>query len=217
MMKKIFKDMKKLRLLLIVLLGVIVLVALGFIIYFGYDHTKELNMTDSEKFKYEYEKLNNTEVDDGKNYPYVLIPSDNVMKYSNVNEILDIFNNKGDAVIYVGYPSCLYCRSAVEVLCDMASELKIDKIYYLEAEEQLEGQDKLLEIFGDEFIQVRDDKNYIYAPSVLFVVNGEVTSYNIGTVFSQRNPYGKLDKYQVDGLSEIYMHGINDVITSMTT
>ena len=47
------------------------------------------------------------------------------------------------------------------------------------------------------------------------MVNGNVVSYNKGTLFSQEDPYVELDDYQVEGLSEIYRYGINDVLDSM--
>ena len=50
---------------------------------------------------------------------------------------------------------------------------------------------------------------------VLFVVDGQIVSYNIGTLFSQENPYIPLDDSQVQGLSEIYRYGINDVLSSI--
>ncbi len=52
-------------------------------------------------------------------------------------------------------------------------------------------------------------------PTVLFIVNGEVASSNVGTLFSQEDPYVELDKDQVFGLSEIYSYGIRDVISGL--
>ena len=38
---------------------------------------------------------------------------------------------KDTGVIYIGYPECIYCRVAVQVLLDTAKGTKLDNIYYL--------------------------------------------------------------------------------------
>ena len=55
-----------------------------------------------------------------------------------------------------------------------------------------------------------DDENRIYAPLVIFVVDGSIVSHNKGTLFSHDDPYMELDKDQKEGLSEIYNYGIRD-------
>ena len=50
---------------------------------------------------------------------------------------------------------------------------------------------------------------------MIFVVNGDIVSYNKGTLFSQEDPYDELDDFQVNGLSEIYNYGTMDVLDSI--
>lgn len=168
-----------------------------------------------EKFKDEYEKLNNVVNEDGKEYPKVNIPANNNIKYKNNDEIVNIFKNNEDAVIYFGYPSCLYCRSAIQVLFDAAKDTELEIINYLDVEDETINYNDLIQYLDDEFIVTENNVKKIYSPLVLFVVNGEVVSYNKGTLFSQEDPYTKLDESQISGLSEIYKYGINDVITSI--
>lgn len=165
---------------------------------------------DGEKFASEYENLNDKTTEDGKKYPQVNISNKNVFKYSTLEEVLNVFNNKGDAVIYFGYAECLYCRNAVQVLYDTAADTNLDAIYYLNVKNDVD--DSLLKVLGDEF---KTEDGQINAPLVLFVVDGQIVSYNIGTLFSQENPYIPLDDSQVQGLSEIYRYGINDVLSSI--
>jgi len=199
--------------------GVTLFVVLGVLIfnlYFDgdvmYDGVIDV---DAEKFKNEYEKLNDVVTEDGKKYPEVKLPVNNLIKYSSIDQILNIFESKKDAVIYFGYPSCLYCRSAIQVLCDVASSSSLDAIYYLDLEKKDDKYNELLGVLDKKFT-INEEGMEVYVPLVLFVANGEVVSYNKGTLSSQEDPYVKLDKDQVAGLEFIYSHGIQDVLDSMS-
>ena len=194
-----------------ILVIIIILFVLGIILNSSFvekmkDKKKETN------FKTKYELYNGKTNDFGKEFLKLNIPSNNKMKDISVNEILGIFNNKKDAVIYFGYPSCAYCRSAVDVLISAASKTDLDKIYYLDTNEKNINYDDLLEIFIDDFI---DEDGNIYSPLVLFISKGDIISYHKGTLFSQDDPFMKLDNSQREGLSEIYINGINDVINNI--
>ena len=208
MFKDLFNNWKKL--LLVLVCSLIVIVSLVYVIM-GFINN---NSSDSNKFEDEYEELNNVATEDGKKYPRVDISSDNKMKYVTYDEVLDVFKNNEDAVIYFGYAKCLYCRTAVQVLVDTAKDTELEEIYYLDVESKDEKYNELLNALGTNFIVDENGEKLIYSPLVVFVVNGQIVSHNKGTLFSQEDPYVELDKYQVDGLSEIYGYGINDVLTS---
>jgi len=198
---------------------------------------------DGIKFANEYEKLNNQEFENGKKYPKVEIPNDNIIKYASVNDIVNIFKTNGDAVVYFGYSTCLYCRNAIQVLIDTAHESDLDAIYYIDMEEvwdkyELDANGKvvktkeadanyyeLLDLLGDELIYDYKLKNSsgkevsvgvkrIEVPLVIFMTNGRVSSYNKGTLFSQEDPLVEMDDSQKRGLGEIYYYGIRDVVTA---
>lgn len=173
-----------------------------------------IKKTDSAEIKNEFEKLNNELSEDGKEYPEVKLPSDNSLKYATIDDVLNILNTGGDEVIYFGYPTCIYCRNAIQVLVDTAKETSLDVIYYLELEETDDKYNELVEALGDELTVEEDGKKKVYLPLVIFITDGKIISYNKGTLFSQEDPYQKLDDSQVNGLSEIYRYGINDVISS---
>lgn len=191
--------------LIVIIVAIILLTIFGKNNIFGFVSNPE-----AQKFANEYEKLNDKTTEDGKKYPQVNIGNNNVFKYSTLEEILNVFNNKGDAVIYFGYAECLYCRNAVQVLYDTAADTNLDAIYYLNVEENVD--ESLLKVLGNEF---KTEDGQINAPLVLFVVDGQIVSYNIGTLFSQEDPCVPLDDSQVQGLSEIYRYGINDVLSSV--
>lgn len=208
------KNKKKLWLLIG---GIIIVIALiVFLILYLSSSSKINNIInyDGRKIAKEYESLNNKDSEEGKKYPTVNIPSNNVLKYSSSEEILKILDGGSDAVVYFGYATCLYCRTAIQVLCDTAKNTELDVIYYLDVYEKDNKYDELLNVLGDELVDNTDGKKNITSPLVIFIVDGKVVSYNKGTLFSQDDPYIELDNSQIDGLSEIYGYGIKDVVDS---
>lgn len=135
---KMMDVMKKKRLLL-VSGGILAVVVLVFVIsgLFSENSFLTAKNEDGIKFANEYEKLNNQEFEEGKKYPKVEIPNDNIIKYASVKDIINIFKSNGDAVVYFGYSTCLYCRNAIQVLIDANSSYgsELDVIYYINIEE----------------------------------------------------------------------------------
>lgn len=215
-MKKIKEILKEKKLLVIIISVFVILVVGILLITLNKDALQgTAKSPDEVKFKDEYEKLNEEVTEDGKKYPEVKLPENNLIKYSTTKDILNIFENKEDAVIYFGFPTCLYCRSAIQVLCDTAKNTELETIHYLDVEEKDENHNKLLNTLGDELVKTDNGKKELVAPLVIFVANGRVVSYNKGTLFSQEDPYTELDASQKEGLSEIYKYGIRDVVDSI--
>lgn len=208
MLKNLFSDVKKLS----IFLGVVAVLVVGIVFVV-------LNIvnpsTDGKSFENEYEKLNNVATEDGKKYPRVSIDKNNKIKYATYDEVLDIFENNKDAVVYFGFSKCLYCRTAIQVLVDTAAETELKEIYYLDVESKGDKYEELLTTLGDNFVNTENGGREIISPLVIFVTNGKIVSYNKGTLFSQSSPYDELDKSQIKGLSEIYSYGIRDVLTSI--
>lgn len=207
---KFIKKRKKLFLIIGIIIGIIILltVVIMSLLFRSGELFAITKNPDGEKFKEEYEKLNDVPSEEGKTYPKVEISSNNIMKYTDIEEVLNIFKEHKNAVIYFGYSTCLYCRSAINVLLDVASTTDLDTIYYLDVSSEDSKYSELLNVLGEELIEDGD----VYVPLVIFVVDGTVVSYNKGTLFSQDDPYIEMDEFQVKGLSEIYYYGINDVL-----
>ena len=97
----------------------------------GLGENKEYVPTREEKtFKEDYESLNGTTSVDGIKFSKVSIINDNNIKYISMDEALEIIDSKS-GVIYFGYASCPYSRSAVPVLLDAMSSSTLDTIYYV--------------------------------------------------------------------------------------
>lgn len=214
----------------VIILSIIVVIALVIAILFFLLNNK--GMSDGERFKQEYEELNDSHLE-------VNIDSDNMIKYIGLEEAIDIIKND-TGVIYFGYPSCPWCRNAVPVLLDAAASTSLDTIYYVDAynirdvkEIDDDGNivttnegdslyDDLLEVLDDilDPYTITDDNGEVidlgekrlYVPMVLFVKNGEVVSYHLSTVDSQEDPSISLNDSQRDELYNIYLDGINNVV-----
>lgn len=243
-MNKILEKVKENKKIVIIILGVLVLFILALLLFKNEDGIFfEFLDTDAKNFINEYEDLNGEVSEEGKKYPEVNIPSKNNIKYLTIEEALDILED-GTAAIYFGYPECVYCRSAVQVLFDTAKKSEIESVYYLDIskvwdvkEVDKDGKvvtvkeadinyNKLLEELDDIHIEdyVLKDKNSkeinteekrIIVPLVIFVVNGDIVSSNVGTLFSQKDPYIALNDDQIKGLSEIYSYGLRDVVNGL--
>jgi len=237
---KIMKEKK----IVIPLIGVLVIVLIMvLIVVFKDEQLLSVTNPDGIKFADEYESLNNQEVEEGKKYPKVQIPNDNVIKYASVKDVNDVFKTNGDAVIYFGYSTCLYCRNAIQVLVDKSHESDLDVLYYIDIEEvwdkyELDANNKvvktkeanadyyeMLDLLGDELtydykLTTSDNKEIatgvkrIEVPLVIFITNGQISSYNKGTLFSQEDPFVEMDDSQKQGLGEIYYYGIRDVVNA---
>ena len=195
---------------------------------------KKEEQTDSIKFKEEYEKLNNKEVNE-KKYLNISIDEKNPIKYKTEDEIVDIIKNK-TGIIYLGYPECPWCRNAVPVLLEAAKQTGIDEIYYLNmhdirdkkelidgkivtVEEGTEGYKKILEALGDKasiYKDLNDDSiRRIYVPLVIFIDKGNIVAMQEATVESQKDPYIKLDEEQTKELLNIYKDNIHKMLNDM--
>lgn len=191
------------------------------------------------RFKEEYEGLNGTTSVSGQEYLSINISKDNVIKYSTIDELIHILNS-GTGVIYLGYPECSWCRSAVDCLLYAADSTELDTIYYLNMlnvrdrlsldsdgnimteVEASEGYYDLVEVLSpilDDYIltssngdSVNTGKKRIYVPIVIFVKDGNIVYHHVNTVSTQIDPYVSLTDEEKDELINIYKDGIMKTI-----
>lgn len=225
--------MKKER-FFVVILSVFCIIA----VIISYMQLIKVNNSDGMKFKKEYEELNGTTAYNDIKYSSLNINYKNPIKYVEYEELFDILQNK-TGIIYLGFPKCPWCRTAIPVLFDIVNDYKIDNIYYMnilderdsytieDDELHLEknasdGYLKLLDILDEyltDYVIELDDKTYevgekrIFAPSVIFVREGKILGIHVSTVASQENGFDSLTDDQYDELYSIY----EDYITLMTS
>lgn len=113
---------------IIIILIIVIVLVLGLVMggYFLINQNK-----DALRFKREYESLNNTiRESDGEKYNNVSIPKDNPIKYVTVEEVIELLDSK-KAIIYIGANWCPWCRNMLEPMLEVAKDLNIETIYYL--------------------------------------------------------------------------------------
>lgn len=210
-----------------IILSVLLVVLILFSLYYFVFKEKPDNL----KFKEEYESLNDEVNNSGKKNIDVKIDEDNLMKYSNFKEIMDVLD-EGTGIIYFGFPECPWCRNAVPVLIEAAKKNEIGQIYYFDAskirdvKELKDGKvvttkegtkeyyqlvDKLKDVLGP-YEGLEDESiKRLYFPTMVFVMGGKVVGTHIGTVDSQKDPYKGLTKKEKEELLKIYENNIEKI------
>ena len=138
---------------------------------------------DAIKFKEEYKEIS--------------IKEKNPIKYSSLDEVLDIMNNKS-GLILLCYSESNSCKDNIPVLLEAAYQTGLNKIYYLNSKDL--NTDKL-----DNYINNFDGIN------VLFVKDKE----NIGTISSLDENYKQMNDEEKDELLKIYKNSIHEMLDDL--
>lgn len=101
-------------------------------LYTESDIQPETTITDSIKFKEEYESLNGTSDSNGNQVRSILIDEDNPFIYAEAKDIVSMVENKETFIVYFGFTACPWCRSVLQSLIASAKENNITKIYYVD-------------------------------------------------------------------------------------
>lgn len=131
--------------------------------------------TDAQRFKYDYESLNNYErEDDGVVLFPVEISDENPFVYITMQKAIEI-REKGTGVLFIGSSDCRICRMLATLIIDAvnsddAKDNKyLDKIYYLDANtidtqssEYQEFQEKVLDLMHSYICKYDDPSTNIY-------------------------------------------------------
>ncbi len=202
-------------------------------------------VTDGERFKEEYESLNNVEFTEGETYNTININANNIIKYASIDEVINIIENE-TGVIYLGSPENLICRNIVPALLEASDSTPIEEIYYLNIDKEKEilsldennnvvveqkassSYSKLLNLLNeasDDYIledhlgnQINTNKKTISLPLVLFIKDGKIIDYHKGTVPSQEDLERPLTENENNELINIYKEKITKVkINSCST
>jgi predicted bacteriocin transport accessory protein len=184
---------KKLMVVIDILLGVILVGVMTFGIY-------QYLKSDGEKFKAEYEALNNENVN-------INISKNNPIKYVTLDEVFDIIQNK-TGVIYFGFPGCPWCRNMIPVLFEAAKNNNIDTIYYFNPRNVKKSDNdeynKLKEILNEYLSEDENGQKVLYVPDVYFIKDGKIVGHHLGTVDSQEDPTISLTEEEKNELLDIF-------------
>lgn len=191
---------------------------------------KRTTVTDGERFKQEYEALNGQKDSEGNTYSTIEIPSRSSIKLSLAEDVEELFL-RGTHIVYLGWPSCGWCRRAIPVLIDTANEYSGINIYVYnikQARDDFEAgkdseQAKLYQLitsaieysefdFDAVFERFADGTLRLPSSAVYFVQNGEIIGLHTRTVASHLDSFEPLTDNQISELKSIYKGYIEQMI-----
>lgn len=201
----------------IIAIFILLLVSLGMFFLF----IKQQKNTDAFKFKQEYESLNGTiRKKDGKTIRTITIDKENPFIYKEASQVVEMIDNKESFVVYFGFADCPWCRSVLPTLIEVAKDLDLETIYYVDVKEirdemildadvkvitekkgdkgyyeLLKRLDRILEeytLYDEKNNEISTGEKRIYAPTVVGVVNGKVEKATDGISEKQTDGYMEL-------------------------
>ncbi len=191
--------------------------------------SKKEDVSDSLKFKQEYESLNGQKDDEGLSYSTVEISSNCKVKYMTKDKITEVLTN-GTHVVYFGWPTCPYCRLAVPILLETIEEYSGISMYYYDIKELRDAYSsdtnsedgklyseivKIISFSECDLstIDTFEDGSLKLSASIMyFIKDGEIIGYHRGTVESHLNAYEPLEETQKEELKEIYRSYLDEMI-----
>ena len=215
--------------LILIISAIVVIASIVYLIVINTDKENKTTVTDAEKFKTEYEKING---DINEKYNVVTrevdIPKDNPIVYISPENLVEKMDNKETFVVYFGFANCPWCRSVIETMFKVAKDYKINKIYYVDVSnirdtykldednkpvvstEGTSGYYKLLDKFSkvlEDYLLTDEDGNEvptgekrIYAPNIVGVINGEAKELETGISELQTDAYMDLTEEMKDDM-----------------
>lgn len=186
----------------LIIAALVAIVILGIFYFYPKDtNTKEPNkdnkLTDSEKFATEY-KLKG---EDGK-------ALDNVFVYRTPKQIINTLE-KGTGIVYLGFPECPWCTGYVPYLNEIAKEMNVEKIYYLNVLEERKNNtaeyQKIVEILSDYLQNDEEGNKRLYVPAVIAIKDGEIVGFDDETAWDTKGyetPKEYWENEDLEGLKE---------------
>lgn len=152
------------------------------------------------EFREDYEMYNGDE-----KYPIVSFP-EGELPVAKLDEttIMDWFNDR-TGILYIGFPTCPWCRNAVSSLMEVAMETG-ETVYTLnirEVKDETVKQD-LTDKLKDFLSTDAKGEPHIYSPDVFAIRDGKPVNNHLSTVDSQENPRIPLTRAQLDELKAYY-------------
>lgn len=183
--------MKKNILLVVALIAIVVL---GIFCFYPKNNNTETEkeVTDSERFAKEYD----------------LKDKDNSFVYRSPKQIINILE-KGTGLVYLGFPECPWCKAYVPYINEIAKEMKVEKIYYLNIlEERKNNTDeykKIVELLSEYLQNDEEGNKRIYVPAVIAVKDGKIVGFDDESSYDTKG-YDSPEEYwkneDLDGLKE---------------
>lgn len=163
---------------------------------------------DALRFKKEYEDVNGMiREKDGMLFNNVDIPEQNPIQYINIDEFVDILNNKS-GIVFLSSPTCPYCRASISSLLKASKELKMTTIYYYDIskdENETDSENEIQELKRYGIITENEEgKNAWKIPQLLNIKDKKIVSSANGAMYELENGQTKYDKLTQTQENDIY-------------
>lgn len=120
-----------------------------------------------------------------KEYP--LVKENNVYKYTTYDNVIELIT-EGSGVIYLGFPTCPWCKELTPILNEVAKEKSVKEVFYYNfkdiRENNTDEYKKLVTLLSEYIGEDKEGNKRISAPSTIFVKNGKIKGVHVGTVDS---------------------------------
>lgn len=131
---------------------------------------------DNQKFKKDYESLNNKDTKYNTKYRTITIDENNPFIYSDLKTINKKIESKKTFIVYFGANWCPWCRSLIPTAIEEANKKGIKKIYYIDVRPNNDDEKEIRDVYdhdenGKIYLSHEGQKEYHkflkYADSVL--------------------------------------------------
>lgn len=225
--------------ILYVIIGICTILVIGLCAFLIYNKEEKV-LSDSEKFKEEFEKYNNATYDTGEKLISVEIPSENPFVYKSAQEIIEVMHNE-NAYILFGYATDPITRKSIEVLIEALKEKQVDKVYYVDIENirdkySISWPTELIEEGTESYQQIKEilknvlNEYYIndfvnnlrydtgdiglYSPTFIAIRKGNVLGFHEIVNETLDNYYNELTGSEKETLKNSYLEVIDSMNSS---
>lgn len=119
------------------------------------------DQTDSEKFGIEYS-----------------ISEDNPFYYASINQILELFDEK-EGIIFLGNSDGEWSKLCAEILNQAFSEMKIEKVLYLNLKTAEDEHPKKYKKLVDKLTAFLEKDEKLQTPALFLIKKGKVVGYSL--------------------------------------
>lgn len=164
--------------------------------------------TDAYQFKKDYESYN-----EGENAIVVNIDEDSPIKNILIDDVFPLMEEQ-TGILYLGFPTCPWCRNMIESLIAAAKEEGVE-ISYLNPRTIKDSDNDKYEALKqklEDYLETNEEgEKTLYVPDVYFIKDGTIIGHHLGTLDTQTNPYHVLNESEKEELKMIYVDYINQI------
>lgn len=133
-------------------------------------------------------------------------------KAGDFSLINDLKNNSESYAVFLSYTGCPYCQDSIPVISSSAKEYGVPVVYVNVSDQSLEDDfNEFLTLYVDA-LEVENGEAKLYVPLMIFVKDGNIKSFHLGTVDGHNPSEAALTENQQKELADIYAKGFKAIL-----